>query len=102
MSQYAFLTDLEAIIDARLAAPNPDSYTAELAAAGLKRVAQLAMGERVAFQLGNGARHELANNGFAARVRGVGAVDALFVGGVEVDDAVLTEGGVAVGDTRSG
>ena len=40
MSQYAFLTDLEAIIDARLAAPHPDSYTAGLAAAGVKRVAQ--------------------------------------------------------------
>ncbi len=40
MTDYAFLTELEAIIDARLAAPSPDSYTARLAAAGVKRVAQ--------------------------------------------------------------
>ena len=40
MTQYAFINELENIIDARLASPTPDSYTARLAAAGLKRVAQ--------------------------------------------------------------
>lgn len=40
MDQLTFLTQLEAIIDDRLAAPRPDSYTARLAEAGVKRVAQ--------------------------------------------------------------
>lgn len=40
MDQFAFLSELEHIIENRLAAPTPDSYTAQLAAAGIKRVAQ--------------------------------------------------------------
>ncbi len=40
MDAHAFLSELESIIDARLAAPTPDSYTAKLAAGGVKRVAQ--------------------------------------------------------------
>jgi len=36
----AFLAQLEALIGARLAAPVPGSYTAQLAAAGLRRIAQ--------------------------------------------------------------
>ena len=40
MSQYAFLGELESIIADRLAAPTAGSYTARLAAAGLKRLAQ--------------------------------------------------------------
>ena len=37
---YAFLAELEAVIDARLAAPAASSYTARLHAEGLRRVAQ--------------------------------------------------------------
>lgn len=40
MDQFGFLSQLEAIIDARINAPTPDSYTARLAEAGIKRVAQ--------------------------------------------------------------
>jgi len=40
MDHLAFLSQLESTIKARIAGPTPDSYTARLAAAGIKRVAQ--------------------------------------------------------------
>ena len=40
MEGFQFLSQLESIIDDRLASPSTDSYTARLAGQGIKRVAQ--------------------------------------------------------------
>ena len=40
ISDIAFLEDLEAIVRSRLQEPTEDSYTARLASAGTKRIAQ--------------------------------------------------------------
>ena len=63
MSSIGFIERLESIIDERLDGPSEDSYTASLAAAGVKRVAQKVgeEGVEVALAAVTGNRDETLN-----------------------------------------
>ena len=62
-SDLTFLTELEAVIHDRFAMPTDDSYTAKLAAAGSKRLAQKVGEEGVELALAavGGDRDEIVN-----------------------------------------
>ena len=66
----AFIAELEVIIAQRLAAGGEESYTARLAAAGTKRIAQKVgeEGVELALAAAAGSQQETIDAGFAAQL----------------------------------